>query len=314
MQKRLVQATALALLLATMATPAFAHDNDNGKGNAFGKNKEVQGREFGQLMAKLAKEKHEDKEKKEKKDKEEHRRIVSACLSAAQQAHSAAVRTANQAREAARLTARTAYDKALNDARKVRLDVRAAARIAYLASDKGEAAQIAWATAKIKADVKWQADKKAAQDTWTAAKAAAEATWKTAKAKADADFRTAKEKCAAENQPSADVTAPSAVTLSLSGATSSSIVVGWTAPGDDAATGTAASYDLRYSTSAIVTAADFAAATAATGEPAPAVAGTAQSVTVSGLSAGTTYFFAMKAQDEVPNVSAMSNVPSLATL
>jgi hypothetical protein len=312
MQKRLVQVTAMALLLTLMAAPAYAQGNGNGKGK--GKPAEMSGREFGQLTAKLAKEKHEDKEKKEKKEKEEKKRAISVCLADARTAYNAAVRTANQARETARATARATYNKAFNDAWKVRQDARAAARATYLASAKDEAAQIAYATAKIKANTTWEASKKAAQEVWTAAKAAAEATWKTAKAKADADYKAAKEKCNAANQPSADVTAPAAVTLSLSGATSSSILVSWTAPGDDAAVGTAASYDLRYSTSAIVTAADFAAATAVVGEPAPAVAGTAQSMTVSGLSAATTYHFAIKAQDEVPNVSAMSNVPSLATL
>ncbi len=89
--------------------------------------------------------------------------------------------------------------------------------------------------------------------------------------------------------------------------------IAWTAPGDDGATGTAASYDIRYSTSAI-TDANFASATQVTGEPAPAAAGASQTMIVSGLTPSTTYFFAMKTSDEVPNVSALSNVPSLATL
>ena len=36
-------------------------------------------------------------------------------------------------------------------------------------------------------------------------------------------------------------------------------------------------------------------------------------MTVSGLSGDTTYYFAMKTSDEVPNVSAISNVPSAKT-
>ncbi len=111
-----------------------------------------------------------------------------------------------------------------------------------------------------------------------------------------------------------DTTAPAAVSnLSASNAGGSSIDLSWTAPGDDDNTGTATSYDMRYSTSAI-TDDNFSSATAVSGAPTPQIAGTSQSMTVSGLLASTTYFFAMKTSDEVPNTSAFSNVPSLATL
>src|SRR5512137_30856 len=94
--------------------------------------------------------------------------------------------------------------------------------------------------------------------------------------------------------PPADTTPPAAVTnLAVTGSTTSTISLSWTAPGDDGSTGTAASYDLRYST-ATITAANFASATAATGEPTPAAAGSAQTMTVSGLTAGTIYYFALK--------------------
>ncbi|MBI5004677.1 MAG: DNRLRE domain-containing protein [Candidatus Lloydbacteria bacterium] len=133
------------------------------------------------------------------------------------------------------------------------------------------------------------------------------------------DFGT-KENTTASNRPVLSVTyttpdtiAPSAVSdLALSSPSNSAITVSWTAPGDDASTGTAASYDLRYSTSAI-TSGNFSSATAVTGEPTPLVAGTSQSMTVTGLSPSTTYYFAIKTSDEVPNTSAISNVPSLAT-
>jgi phosphodiesterase/alkaline phosphatase D-like protein len=112
-----------------------------------------------------------------------------------------------------------------------------------------------------------------------------------------------------------DVTAPSSVTnLALSSPTTSSMVLTWTAPGDDGAVGTANLYDIRYSTAPIVTPADFTAASQVSGEPIPTVAGTAQNMTVTGLSANTTYYFAMKTQDEAPNVSVVSNVPTLATV
>ena len=121
---------------------------------------------------------------------------------------------------------------------------------------------------------------------------------------------------ALSNVPSAataDATAPDGVTdLATGTVTTSSVDLSWTAPGDDGATGTATTYDVRYSTSTI-TAGNWASATQATGEPSPQVAGSAETFTVTGLSESTTYFFAIKTSDEVPNESALSNVPSAAT-
>lgn len=95
-------------------------------------------------------------------------------------------------------------------------------------------------------------------------------------------------------------------------APTSSVQLSWTAPGDDGMTGTASQYDLRYSTSAITTA-NFASATRWVGTPAPTAPGTTQSSTVTGLLGNTTYWFAIKAGDEVPNWSVMSNVVSILT-
>jgi hypothetical protein len=112
----------------------------------------------------------------------------------------------------------------------------------------------------------------------------------------------------------ADVVAPAAVSgLAAINPTNNSITLTWTAPGDDGSAGTAAGYDIRYSTSTI-TEANWAGATQMTGEPAPAQAGTIQSVVVSGLTASTTYYFAMKSCDEAPNLSALSNVASARTI
>ena len=111
-----------------------------------------------------------------------------------------------------------------------------------------------------------------------------------------------------------DTTAPSAIaTLTAGAATSSSVALSWTAPGDDGATGTAHQYDVRYSTSTITTA-NFASAQQATGEPTPVAAGSSQTMTVNNLFAETPYFFAMKASDEASNVSAISNVVTKTTL
>jgi hypothetical protein len=111
-----------------------------------------------------------------------------------------------------------------------------------------------------------------------------------------------------------DVTAPRAITdLAVTSTTGTSMSLRWTAPGDDGGTGTATSYDVRYSTSAI-TSANWASAVPATGEPAPAVAGTQQTFTVTGLNPSRTYYVAIRASDEIPNLSALSNVPSGTTL
>ena len=84
---------------------------------------------------------------------------------------------------------------------------------------------------------------------------------------------------------SGDLTAPAAVTdLAITATTGTSASIRWTAPGDDGATGTATSYDVRYSNSAITTA-NWGSATQASGEPVPAVAGTQQTLTISGLTA-----------------------------
>ncbi len=110
-----------------------------------------------------------------------------------------------------------------------------------------------------------------------------------------------------------DVTPPDLVTSLVTGTvTASSVQLSWTAPGDDGATGTATTYDVRYSTSTI-TEANWPSATQASGEPSPQVAGSGETFTVVGLSQSTTYYFAIKTSDEVPNESVISNVPSLVT-
>ncbi|MBN1825392.1 MAG: fibronectin type III domain-containing protein [Candidatus Eisenbacteria bacterium] len=111
-----------------------------------------------------------------------------------------------------------------------------------------------------------------------------------------------------------DVIAPSAVSdLVASDATRTSIQLTWTSTGDDTTSGTASSYDIRYA-EATITAANWSSATQATGEPNPAAAGTQQTLTVTDLEGGTEYFFAMKAGDEVPNWSGLSNVAVDTTL
>ena len=95
--------------------------------------------------------------------------------------------------------------------------------------------------------------------------------------------------------------------------TATSIQLSWTTPGDDSLTGVASQFDLRYSTSNI-TGSNFASATRWTGTPTPTSPGTRQTVTVTGLLPSTTYYFAIKTGDEVPNWAGLSNVISRTTL
>jgi hypothetical protein len=89
-----------------------------------------------------------------------------------------------------------------------------------------------------------------------------------------------------------------------------SVSLTWTAPGDDGNTGTASSYNLRYSPNPVTadTASWWASATSVGTLPAPRRAGSRESFIVVGLAPGATYYFALRTSDEVPNVSGTSNI------
>jgi len=109
-----------------------------------------------------------------------------------------------------------------------------------------------------------------------------------------------------------DVTAPAAITtlMAVTGTESGSVDLIWEAPGDDGTTGTAAGYDVRYSTLPI-TEGNWGSATQADGEPVPQPAGSVDWFTLTGLDWGQLYYFAIKTSDEVPNESDLSNVASV---
>lgn len=90
--------------------------------------------------------------------------------------------------------------------------------------------------------------------------------------------------------------------------TDSSVTLSWTATGDDWSIGTAAQYDVRYATELDVIRAHWDDATQGEGEPAPSLAGTTDSFTVTGLQPGTSYAIGIKAGDERPNWSQLSLV------
>ena len=96
-----------------------------------------------------------------------------------------------------------------------------------------------------------------------------------------------------------------------------SLTLTWHASGDDSLTGTATSYDLRYSstrpdtTSAAAKVSWWAAATVASGLPTPGPSGTAQSVAVAppgGFLTGRSYYFVLRSTDDAGNQSDWSNV------
>jgi phosphodiesterase/alkaline phosphatase D-like protein len=109
-----------------------------------------------------------------------------------------------------------------------------------------------------------------------------------------------------------DTVRPEQLAINVVTTTETGATVSFAATGDDSLTGTATSYDVRWST-APITASNWATATQVTGEPAPAAPGTVQSVNVTGLSRQTTYYFAAKVLDEAGNPSALSNVASVTT-
>lgn len=93
-----------------------------------------------------------------------------------------------------------------------------------------------------------------------------------------------------------------------------SVTVEWTAPGDDGDVGTADRYDMVYTTdstdlaNAVFDFSGCSSCTFVTGLPAPLIAGTTQEVTISGLVPNERYWVAMRAGDEVPNWSSISNI------
>jgi|GEM_PF-1262444 len=109
-----------------------------------------------------------------------------------------------------------------------------------------------------------------------------------------------------------DGEAPAAVTnLTVAAAGITTISLTWTAP-EDAGSGAATTYDIRYSTSPI-TEANFGAATPVSNPPSPKPAGSTENFTVTGLTPGTTYYFAVRSADFFGNTSTLSNVVTEAT-
>jgi hypothetical protein len=113
-----------------------------------------------------------------------------------------------------------------------------------------------------------------------------------------------------------DVTAPGTVNdlAAVPGAFPGEIRLTWTAPGDDGASGTASAYIMKVSHSAITSGTFDASADIDRWimETLPLAAGSPETLWVAGLDPDSTWYFALEAQDEVPNTSAISNSPGVA--
>ncbi|KAA3633601.1 MAG: hypothetical protein DWP97_08670 [Calditrichaeota bacterium] len=115
-------------------------------------------------------------------------------------------------------------------------------------------------------------------------------------------------------EPSADTVAPYAISdLMILDKSDNSVTLIFTVQGDDSLSGRAKLYDVRYSLSSIDSA-NFNAATQFTYSIQPKPGGLADTIIVTGLSGATSYYFAVKIGDEVPNWSPISNVVSTQTL
>jgi hypothetical protein len=89
------------------------------------------------------------------------------------------------------------------------------------------------------------------------------------------------------------------------------VLLQWTAPGDDSISGTASRYDIRFSLFPI-TEQNFSFCSGPSSLPRPSAPGTVQQCTVLGLLPGMRYYFAHKTADERLNWSKLSNVAAYA--
>lgn len=108
-----------------------------------------------------------------------------------------------------------------------------------------------------------------------------------------------------DNVPPAKIT-----DLAVIATSANSITLMWTAPDDKGHSGSAAQYDMRYSTSSIANEAAWASGAPVNGLSSPKMHGSIQTFTKNGLSHSTTYWFALKAADGAGNWSQLSNCVS----
>ncbi len=104
---------------------------------------------------------------------------------------------------------------------------------------------------------------------------------------------------------------PIADLVATPGTNDGEVFLTWTAPGDDGSSGTAKKYEVRYSLYPITNLFDWSNAKPAAGViPLPQPAGTAQSMTVVGLTPGAHYYFAIRTLDDAWYWSLSNTVDS----
>ncbi len=106
-----------------------------------------------------------------------------------------------------------------------------------------------------------------------------------------------------------DETAPAAIInlVATPGAGYDRIDLSWTAPGDDGWGGMATKYTIKYATYNI-TVDNFDSVTDVKERNVTVSGGNPDSETITGLASDTLYYFAIKTEDEIPNVSGISNI------
>jgi hypothetical protein len=111
-----------------------------------------------------------------------------------------------------------------------------------------------------------------------------------------------------------DSTLPGKITdLQVIGTNETTATLTWTAPGDNGYNGNSTVYEIFYAGVAI-TDSNFESAIKIQEVPTPKPAGETEIFLVTGLEEGTTYYFAVRAGDEVPNWAPISNSPFGTTL
>jgi hypothetical protein len=107
-------------------------------------------------------------------------------------------------------------------------------------------------------------------------------------------------------------TVPPAIVLDLAtgSPTTDQITLTWTAVGNNGMSGNATGYVLKYSTIGPINETNWALATTYSQLWTPLPHGNTETHVVSGLMSDTTYWFAIKARDSIPNFGGCSNSPS----
>lgn len=112
-----------------------------------------------------------------------------------------------------------------------------------------------------------------------------------------------------------DTTPPGPITdFTVARVKANGITLSWQAPGDDGFQGTAAQYEVRYSTAPIQSQAAFDTARTVSTVPPPQSSGTQEQLTVTDLQTNTPYYFAVLARDNVNNTSPLATTSTNAII